>query len=74
MTTIKRDPSTAPDRVLEWRIDRLCEVGCSVLLAQALARDRRYDLHALLELVDRGCSGELAARILAPLEDDREPC
>jgi hypothetical protein len=74
MTTIKRDPSTVPDRVLEWRIDRLREVGCCARLAEALARNRRYDLHALLELVDRGCSGELAARILAPLEDDREPC
>lgn len=74
MTTIKRIPSTASDRVLEWRIDRLREVGCSVRLAEALARDRRYDLHALLELVGRGCSGELAARILAPLEDEREPC
>jgi hypothetical protein len=52
VTTIKRDPSTAPDRILEWRIDQLREVGCSVALAQALARDRRYDLHALLELVD----------------------
>lgn len=74
MTTIKRHPSTAPDRVLEWRIDRLREVGCSDRLAEALARDRRYDLHALLELVDRGCSAELAARILAPLDDDRKPC
>lgn len=71
MTTIKRqpDPLTDPDPVLTWRIDRLCEVGCSARLAEALARDRRYDLHALLELVDRGCPPELAARILAPLED-----
>jgi hypothetical protein len=36
-----------------------------------MARDNRYDLHALLELTDRGCPAELAARILAPLEDER---
>ena len=35
---------------------------------ETLARDTRYDLHALLELTDRGCPAELAARILAPIE------
>jgi hypothetical protein len=35
-------------------------------LAEALAHDRRIDLHAMLELVDRGCPPILAARILAP--------
>jgi hypothetical protein len=32
------------------------------------------DLHALLELVDRGCPPALAARILAPLEPGGRPC
>ena len=36
-----------------------------------LARDSRYDLHALVDLVARGCLPELAARILAPLEKQR---
>jgi hypothetical protein len=57
-----------PDRVVAWRILRLRDVGCPGPLAEAVARDRRYDLHALLELVDRGCPAELAARILAPLD------
>jgi hypothetical protein len=76
MATIKRqpEPSCDPRRVLAWRIDRLREVGCSVSLAEAIARDRRHDLHALLELVDQGCPPELAARITAPLDDHREPC
>jgi hypothetical protein len=39
-------------------------------MASQLAADPRYDLHALIELVDRGCSPELAVRILAPLEED----
>jgi hypothetical protein len=46
------------------------QVGFSPLLAARVARDGRYDLHYLLELVERGCSPELAVRILAPLEDD----
>jgi hypothetical protein len=37
-----------------------------------LANDRRFDLHAVLELVDRGCPPELAARILAPLNDSQD--
>ena len=34
-----------------------------------LATDPRYDLHALIELVERGCLPEFAVRILAPLEE-----
>jgi hypothetical protein len=59
------------DRVVAWRIDRLCDAGFSAPLADMLAHDARYDVHGLLELVDRGCPPELAARILAPL--GREP-
>jgi hypothetical protein len=39
-------------------------------LAARLASDPDYDLHALLELVDRGCPAELAARIVAPIEGE----
>jgi hypothetical protein len=67
---MKREPDRAGEQnsVVGWRIERLRDVGCSARLAEALARDPRYDLHAVLELVDRGCPPELAARILAPLE------
>lgn len=37
-------------------------------LAGALAGMRSVDVHALLQLVDRGCPPELAARILSPLD------
>jgi hypothetical protein len=30
------------------------------------------DLHALLDLVDKGCPPQLAARILAPLDEQAE--
>jgi hypothetical protein len=44
--------------------------GFSFRLASRLARDDRYDLHALIELVERGCPPELAVRVLAPLDED----
>jgi hypothetical protein len=55
--------------VLAWRQLQLVEAGFPAQLAQALAGDGRYDLHALIELVERGCAPELAARIFAPLEE-----
>lgn len=54
--------------VTSWRRDRLVEAGFPLPLASRLARDSRYDLHAVIELVERGCPPELALRILAPLE------
>jgi hypothetical protein len=63
-----------PDRVVAWRIERLRHAGFSARLAGRLARDTRYDVHALLELADRGCPVELAVQILAPLEDEPKPC
>lgn len=55
--------------VTMWRVRRLRERGFARQLAQQLAADRRWDLHRLLELVDRGCPPELAVRILRPLDD-----
>jgi hypothetical protein len=49
-----------------WRSDQLVASGFPSPLAVRIAADDRYDLHALIELVERGCSPELAARILAP--------
>jgi hypothetical protein len=56
--------------ILAWRIDRLRDAGFAAGLAAAVARDPRYDVHALLELTDRGCPADLAARILCPLDDE----
>lgn len=58
------------DRTAGWRRDQLRAAGFAVELADRLAGDRRYDLHAVLELVDRGCAPALAARILAPLDEE----
>jgi hypothetical protein len=76
MRTFKHDlnRSAKPDRVVAWRIDRLRDGGFPPHLAEAVARDTRYDLHALLELTDRGCAAELAARIHAPIDGERRSC
>ena len=58
----------------EWRRARLVLAGFDERVAADLAADCAVDLHALLELVDRGCPPNLAARILAPLDSDRSPC
>jgi hypothetical protein len=66
--------SDATDSVVLWRASRLRDAGFTPRLADTLARDCAYDLHAVLELVDRGCPADLAARILAPLDTDARPC
>jgi hypothetical protein len=58
-----------PPSTLEWRTGRLVDAGFTRGLALRLARDTRYDLHALIELVERGCPPSLAVRILAPLDE-----
>ena len=63
----------APVDVRTWRRCRLLEAGFGEDLATRLAGMPRVDLHALLQLVDRGCPPPLAARILAPLDTDGWP-
>jgi hypothetical protein len=58
-----------PADVAAWRQERLVEAGVPPVLASVLARDERRDLHALIELLERGCPPVLAVRILAPLEE-----
>jgi hypothetical protein len=58
---------TTRDPVVHWRRERLVESGFPARLAGRLAGDPYYDLHALIELAERGCRPELAVRILAPL-------
>ena len=58
----------ANDDVVTWRAARLRLAGFDAATASGLAADFHADLHALLELVERGCPPHLAARILAPLD------
>lgn len=55
--------------VTRWRYEQLRLRGFDAGLATRLAADGRFDLHALIELVEQGCRPELAAKILAPLDE-----
>jgi len=60
--------ATSGTDVVRWRREQLVHTGFPLPLAAEIAEDTRYDVHALIELVERGCRPELAMRILAPLE------
>jgi hypothetical protein len=64
--------TTSAPSTLAWRRDRLTAAGFTLPVAMDVARDPRYDLHRLIELVERGCPPALAARILQPPDDDGE--
>ena len=71
-TTVGARASSDP--IVDWRRGRLLHAGFASDLAVDLAQDGKVDLHALLNLVDRGCPPDLAARILAPLDTEHRPC
>jgi len=66
-TTTRNEQGAA--LVAAWRRDQLVNAGFAFPKARRLARDARYDLHALLDLVELGCTPALAERILAPLDE-----
>ena len=70
MRTERTHSERQREEVVEWRRRRLLDAGFPSPLATVLAADFRVDLHALFQLVERGCPPALAARILAP--DDHE--
>jgi hypothetical protein len=72
LTGRRAGSAPAGDDLVGWRIDRLRVAGLDDALAGQIARDGRYDLHELLELIDRGCPPPLAARILAPIDDPED--
>jgi hypothetical protein len=71
MNTRERSRYPAQGRLADWRRERLVRSGFPPALAASLAAERGWDLHALIELVERGCPPELAVRILAPLDGQR---
>jgi len=60
------------DEVAEWRLAQLSQAGFQPPLAVEVAADARFDLHALIELVEHGCPPALAVRILAPLDEGHD--
>jgi NTE family protein len=62
-------PRPTSEDLRDWRMRRLRSAGFSSALATRLGADCGVDLKAVLELVDRGCPPDVAARIVAPLHD-----
>ena len=60
--------------IASWRYERLRRAGVDAEPAETLSHESDLDLHALIELVERGCPPELAARILAPLDPEGPGC
>lgn len=58
------------DDAVAWRYQNLLAAGFAPALAAAVATEPGYDLHAVLQLIDRGCPPDLAARILEPLPNE----
>jgi len=61
---IRADESAQDARVAAWRFEQLRDAGYDVDAAEELARRSDIDLHVALELVERGCSPDLAIEIL----------
>ena len=57
-----------------WRRRRLLRAGVDADVAAEIASNCAIDLHAMIELIERGCPPALAVRILAPFERERNPC
>lgn len=78
MTTKADNRDSAPDirdaAVVTWRRKQLLAAGFGLQASESLARDCGVDLHALLDLVERGCPPRLARRILVPLEGESRRC
>lgn len=58
------------DEAIAWRHRTLVDAGFTEGAASVVALALRVDMHALLQLTDRGCPPELAVRILAPLREE----
>jgi hypothetical protein len=64
MPAVEEIVETELERVERWRADELMRAGFDPSSAVELAARLDIDLHAATELVDRGCSPELALQIL----------
>lgn len=68
------DVSAGSAEVFVWRLEQLESHGFGASLAAEPACDSRFDLHRLIELAERGCPPQLAARTLAPMGNEKRAC
>jgi cytidylate kinase len=61
---VKHPVETESERVERWRAQELERAGFTEDVAAELATRNDVDLHRAIELLNNGCSPELAAEIL----------
>ena len=64
MPAVQEIVETEQERVERWRVDELLRAGFDPAAAVELSIRLDIDLHRATELIDRGCSSELALQIL----------
>jgi hypothetical protein len=64
MTTTNLEYETETDRIERWRYEALVRGGYEPTAAHRIAARQEIDLHGAVELLEAGCSEELALSIL----------
>ncbi len=64
MSAVDTYIETETERVERWRMGELLRVGFDVESAALIASELEVDLHGAIDMVERGCPPDLAARIL----------
>ncbi len=63
-TEVQEQIETEADRVSRWRAEELERAGYELSAAAVLAASSGVDLHLAVDLLERGCSQDVAMQIL----------
>ena len=64
MSALELQPQTETERIERWRYEALVRAGYEPSAARRVAARHEIDLHHAVDLLERGCSAELALAIL----------
>jgi hypothetical protein len=64
MSALELQPETETERIERWRYEALVRAGYEPSAARRIAARLDIDLHHAVDLLERGCSVELAVAIL----------
>lgn len=64
MSALELQPETETERIERWRYEALVRAGYEPTAARRIAARHEIDLHHAVDLLERGCSAELALAIL----------
>ncbi len=64
MSALELQPETETERIERWRYEALVRAGYEPSAARRIAARHEIDLHHAVDLLERGCSAELALAIL----------